>query len=256
MIDSEKPYIDKALASVIQQTEPCDILLFVEKHNQWIDVIVSRYPEVQVRKVELLSAGTIRNIGVVEARTEFVAFLDGDDYWSPTKIEKQLKIARETRASFVGADHILVRDDETPIGFGTARFIPMPSSWFVHRETMLALPFPESPICNCAIEDGLWWTHPDNRFRKYRLSEFLIYYRVRSSSLSSNIGSKRKKELTAHLSRIFPLRYFILSYSYFLHWLYKRNFYQAPVHLPWSDPALSRWLPARQGMEERQGTAD
>lgn len=42
-----------------------------------------------------------RNIGVNKAKGEFIAFLDDDDTWEPTKIEKQVNFFKKNKASLV-----------------------------------------------------------------------------------------------------------------------------------------------------------
>jgi glycosyltransferase involved in cell wall biosynthesis len=49
-----------------------------------------------VRHTENRGANTARNNGIEAARGEFVAFLDDDDEWTPTKIERQIRAFSET----------------------------------------------------------------------------------------------------------------------------------------------------------------
>ena len=41
------------------------------------------------------TAGESRNIGIKKSGGEFISFLDDDDVWEPTKIEKQLKVMKK-----------------------------------------------------------------------------------------------------------------------------------------------------------------
>ena len=45
--------------------------------------------------------GVARAIGIQKASADWIAFLDSDDSWEQTKIEQQLKVASESRASLI-----------------------------------------------------------------------------------------------------------------------------------------------------------
>ena len=45
-------------------------------------------------------AGLARNIGIKEAQGRYLAFIDSDDWWYPTKLEEQLKFMQENNYPF------------------------------------------------------------------------------------------------------------------------------------------------------------
>src|SRR4029077_2815495 len=53
-------------------------------------------PRVRIlRREEQVGAGAARNAGVSVTRGELIAFLDDDDTWRPTKIERQVEMLAE-----------------------------------------------------------------------------------------------------------------------------------------------------------------
>jgi len=65
-----------------------------------------------VRNERNLGVSGSRNRGVEEARGEWIAFLDDDDLWAPSKLSKQLALARLEAADWVYTGHVVL-DDRT-----------------------------------------------------------------------------------------------------------------------------------------------
>lgn len=84
-------YIDRAIDSILAQTEPVDEIIVVDAESTDATTeIVRRYgsPVTLIQqKKNGISAG--RNDGIRAARFAWVAFLDGDDEWLPHYVENQ-----------------------------------------------------------------------------------------------------------------------------------------------------------------------
>lgn len=91
---NRRDYVTRAVDSVLAQTVPVDEIIVVDDGSTdgTIQTIRSRYgSRVAVLRQENAGASAARNRGLREARGEWIAFLDSDDVWSPTKIERQLE---------------------------------------------------------------------------------------------------------------------------------------------------------------------
>lgn len=95
-----------------------------------------------------------RNMGIVEARGEYIALLDSDDVWLNTKLEKQLDLIKRTGASIAYCSYDFIDEDDRSIG---KPFIVPPETDF---RKML-----KSSVISCStalIEAGLLQAHPFN----------------------------------------------------------------------------------------------
>lgn len=210
MTRAELPFVGETVRSVKRQTLPCEIVLYTSDDIDVEAALGSVATEVTIRRVPLQPPGLVRNIGVAEAKTDWIAFLDGDDLWRPRKLEKQLAFARQTQSDALGCRHLLIREDGKPFFFAFAKTMPMPSSWMVRRELLLKEPFTSSLV----FEDAELW----DRFRKCArtatLNDYLTLYRVRRISTSTQRSSpKRRKYLFARLSAVPGLRFIFLAAS-------------------------------------------
>lgn len=213
MTDSDLPFVGDAVRSAIHQTVPCKILLVVNESSSSQDLNFDNYcSQIRVHRLPLQPVGVIRNIAVAEADTDWIAFLDADDIWMPEKNERQLKFAQTTSRDAIGCRHVLVREDGIPFLYAPAKNMPMPSSMMIRRQLLLAEPFSDIP----QWEDAELWKRLDAKSRTAIILDFLVYYRIRRVSSSSNWSpAKRRKLLFARAASAPFLRFPLLIASRF-----------------------------------------
>lgn len=103
-------FIGEALKSVFEQTlQDFEIIVVDDGSTDNTKEIVQSYGS-KVRYFHQAQQGpaAARNKGIRESRGEFVAFLDADDVWLPTKLEKQVNLfRRNSKLGMVLTDNFL-----------------------------------------------------------------------------------------------------------------------------------------------------
>lgn len=92
----------RAVNSVVAQTVKVSQIVVVDDGSEKDIVLALRnfLSKFNIKFIELPHSGNpgkVRNVGVRELSTEFVAFLDSDDIWMPKKIEKQIELIESSR---------------------------------------------------------------------------------------------------------------------------------------------------------------
>jgi len=188
-------YIEKTILSVLAQTEKCKLMIVndasKDKTLQVAKMYQEQYPEQICVIDKKLNEGVseARNSGIRQADTEYVAFLDADDWWSKEKIELQLAKMEQTNAELCYTGRELMSAE----GETTGKIVSVPeaieyktlllgnvipcSSVMVKREVALQYPWAHDEL----HEDYIVWLSMlrDNRkviginqpFLKSRLGE-------------------------------------------------------------------------------------
>jgi glycosyltransferase involved in cell wall biosynthesis len=103
-------YLREAIGSVLKQTYPeTEIIVVDDGSNDASRAVLASYGD-RVRAIfqENQGVSAARNTGVAAGSGEFVAFLDADDSWLPTKIEKQ--VSRFRNDPDLGLVHVAVNE--------------------------------------------------------------------------------------------------------------------------------------------------
>lgn len=86
-------FLAEGIESLLAQTRPPDEIIVVDDGSTDGSADVARSFGDRVRYVHQENAGpaAARNRGIREATGDFISFLDADDLWEPTKLERQLR---------------------------------------------------------------------------------------------------------------------------------------------------------------------
>jgi len=84
-------FINKALESVINQTyKNWEAIIIDNNSTDDTDKVINQYNDTRIKYLKINNNGVIaksRNLGIKEAKGEWIAFLDSDDWWTNDKLE-------------------------------------------------------------------------------------------------------------------------------------------------------------------------
>lgn len=110
--------LPRALDSVLAQTfKDLEIILVndgtTDQSEQVVEEYIRKHPQVRFKHLTQVNMGPseARNNGVRNARGKFVAFLDSDDSWEPTKLEIQIEyMEKNPDVAITGTNYYIVKD--------------------------------------------------------------------------------------------------------------------------------------------------
>lgn len=100
--------LGRAANSVLRQTYPSIELIVVnDGSTDKTRAVAESFPEVCCLSQPNEGPGSARNLGASHAQARYLAFLDADDEWTPTKIERQMAVfAGDDRMAGLGTHRI------------------------------------------------------------------------------------------------------------------------------------------------------
>ncbi|MBA5972289.1 glycosyltransferase [Leuconostoc mesenteroides] len=92
--------LKKAIDSTLQQTyKDIEIIVVANKISGEVRSILNNYQNINFFEIielpEYVNANIARNKGIAESNGSLIAFLDDDDWWAESKIQKQVKLLAE-----------------------------------------------------------------------------------------------------------------------------------------------------------------
>ncbi len=167
-----------------------------DNSREVLTALANEDPRIRYFRLETNSGAAVaRTTAMEHANGEFIAFLDSDDLWHPQKLEKQLAFMRENDYAFSCTSYEHINENGESLG-KVVRSIPKTS----YNRLLLDCPVGNSSVMYSVAKMGKF-TVPNIRKRNdyalwlkmlkvepyvYGLPEVLMYYRIRSNSISRN----------------------------------------------------------------------
>ena len=199
-------YIEQTVSMVQKQTYTDWELILVEdcskdESREVLKKIESKWDDSRIRviyKEKNEGAARARNTGVAVANGEYLAFLDADDIWKATKLEKELEFMKQKDAAFVFTSYEF--GDEQ--GIGTGKYVNVPATLTYKQALSRTVIFTSTTLfdlkkLNKALvtmpevpseDSATWWQILRAGYTAYGYPEVTTIYRRPPKSLSSNKG--------------------------------------------------------------------
>lgn len=192
-------YIKQAIDSALGQQISIEVLVIDDQSTDSLPEVLAGYAadgRVRwIRNEENLGVARSRNYGVANAKGEYIAFLDADDWWSKGKLTKQIAEMERQQAVMSTTARDLMRPD----GSFSGRTIPVKtrityhellkhnsvstSSVVVRRDVMLHYPMEHDD----SHEDYITWLKIAREYGwVLGINEPLLQYRLSEGSKSRN----------------------------------------------------------------------
>lgn len=196
--NSEK-HIEQSIDSVITQTyENWELIVIDDFSNDKTVEKVQNYHDKRIKLIKLdknSGVANARNVGIRKATGEFTAFLDSDDLWKPTKLEKQVAFYNKEDPALVFTEYAVVNEN----GFYKKEITDQPLSvdyqGLLHSNVIgLLTVFLKTEVIqrnlmpNMPHEDYATWLKvlkSENK-KAFLIPEVLSCYRTSDHSLSAN----------------------------------------------------------------------
>lgn len=129
-------YLKQALESVLQQTYPnWELVFWDNQSNDRSKEIFQSYRDERFKYFladKFTNISIAKNLALSKARGDYYAFLDVDDWWTPEKLDCQLRLFKDPDVGIVCSNYYLV--DEAGLTQSVSRRRPIKTGWVLREQ--------------------------------------------------------------------------------------------------------------------------
>lgn len=194
-------FIKETIESVLSQTYQNWEMIIVDDMSTDNSVeLISGYKnnDQRIKLIQLnqkAGAAEARNIALREATGRFIAFLDSDDVWFPTKLEEQIQFMNSKEIAFSFSAYELMDENSIPLN----KLIQVPNQIGYKeylKDTIIGCltvvidkdktGYFEIPLIRSSHDMALWLLLMRKGFKAHGINRSLAYYRILQNSNTSN----------------------------------------------------------------------
>lgn len=225
---NEEKYIKECINSVINQTyKNIEIIVVDDKST---DNSLNELKSIKDKRIKIIElkenkgVSNARNIGIKEAKGDYICFLDSDDFWRRDKLKKQIKYIQDK--AIIYSDYVY-----TNANGKTIKQVIVPKKMTYKDALKNTCIFTSTvmvdmnkiskedlhmPSLDIGEDTYVWWNILKKGITAYAINEPLAFYRRKGKSLSSN---KFKAVICAYKLYSLQELSFIKKLYYFFNYL-------------------------------------
>ncbi|PLY38647.1 glycosyl transferase [Pectobacterium carotovorum] len=223
-------YLKHSVDSVLNQTyDNFELIIINDASTDSVKEIITGFNDARIKYIENennVGVAESRNRGINKAVGEYLAFLDADDYWLPTKLEFQIGTMKKNGAFCCHSAYERMNSDFSSV-LGTVKakeyvsFNDMLKSNFIGNLTGIYNVKHNGKCYQKKVghEDYLMWLHVTKKCSSVGINHVLARYRVSDNGVSSN----KIKAMTWHYNILRNELKISFSKSCFLFFMYAVN---------------------------------
>lgn len=189
--------ISKCIRSVLNQTYKNFEIIILDSYSK--DNTLNKIENFKSNKIKIFSISSkkklsdIRYFGILKSKGEFICFLDSDDYWHKSKLEKQYNIIKKKNLIICSTNFSLMKKNKIK-SFFYKKIIkfkdllysrPIANSSIMIKKNLIK-EISKKYRLTIYAEDYLWWLKISEQHDIYNIQKNLTFLNISKDSRTAN----------------------------------------------------------------------